>query len=336
MAGLRLAVAVEKLAFSAPFRIAGRVFEHQDAVVVTLHDGVHRGRGEASGVFYLEDDVPRAAAAIEAQRATIERGIDRETLQRLLPRGGARNALDCALWELEAERAGRPVWALAGLKPPRQLTTTFTLGADTPETMAAGARRYAAARALKLKLTGDLELDAARVRAVRAERPDVWLGVDANQAYRSAELPRLISVLVDSRVELLEQPLARGCEAQLEGCDSPVPIAADESALGLNDIAGLIGRFDTVNIKLDKCGGLTEGLAMAHEARRAGLDVMVGNMMGSSWAMAPSFVLGQLCDVVDLDGPTFLARDRTPAVRYSGGMIWCDEAVWGGPSRRAA
>ncbi len=336
MGGLRLAVAVEKLLFSAPFRIAGRVFEHQDAVVVTLDDGVHRGRGEASGVFYLDDDVPRAAAAIEAQRAGIERGIDREALQRLLPRGGARNALDCALWELEAERAGRPVWALAGLKPPRQLTTTFTLGADTPEIMAAGARRYAAARALKLKLTGDPELDAARVRAVRAVRPDVWLGVDANQAYGIAELPRLISVLVETRVELLEQPLARGREADLEGCDSPIPIAADESAQGLNDIAGLIGRFDTVNIKLDKCGGLTEGLAMAHEARRAGLDVMVGNMMGSSWAMAPSFVLGQLCDVVDLDGPTFLARDRTPAVRYTGGMIWCDEAVWGGPSRRAA
>jgi L-alanine-DL-glutamate epimerase-like enolase superfamily enzyme len=336
MPGLRLAVAVEKLPFSAPFRIAGRVFEHQDAVVVTLDDGVHRGRGEASGVFYLEDDVPRAAAAIEAQRAVIERGIDREALQRLLPRGGARNALDCALWELEAERAGRPVWALAGLKPPRQLITTFTLGADTPELMAAGARRYAAARALKLKLTGDLELDAARVRAVRAVRPDVWLGVDANQAYGIADLPRLIAVLVETRVELIEQPLARGREADLEGCDSPIPIAADESALGLNDIAGLIGRFDTVNIKLDKCGGLTEGLAMAHEARRAGLDVMVGNMMGSSWAMAPSFVLGQLCDVVDLDGPTFLARDRTPAVRYAGGMIWCDEAVWGGPSRRAA
>jgi L-Ala-D/L-Glu epimerase / N-acetyl-D-glutamate racemase len=336
MPGLRLAVAVEKLPFSAPFRIAGRVFEHQDAVVVTLDDGVHRGRGEASGVFYLEDDVPRAAAAIEALRAAIERGIDREALQRLLPRGGARNALDCALWELEAERAGRPVWALAGLKPPRQLTTTFTLGADTPEIMAAGARRYAAARALKLKLTGELELDAARVRAVRAVRPDVWLGVDANQAYDIGALPRLISVLVETRVELIEQPLARGREADLEGCDSPIPIAADESAQGLNDIAGLIGRFDTVNIKLDKCGGLTEGLAMAHEARRAGLDVMVGNMMGSSWAMAPSFVLGQLCDVVDLDGPTFLARDRTPAVRYAGGMIWCDEAVWGGPSRRAA
>lgn len=330
MPALRLAVAVEKLPFSAPFRIAGRVFEHQDAVVVTLDDGTHRGRGEACGVFYLADGVAQMQAAIEARRGEIERGIDRDALQRLLAPGGARNALDCALWELEARRAGRPVWALAGLKAPKALTTTFTLGADEPEVMAAGARRYAEARALKLKLTGDLELDALRVAAVRAARPDVWLGVDANQAYVIGQLARLVEILAAARVELLEQPLARGRESDLEGFDAPIPIAADESAQSLNDIAGLIGRFDTVNIKLDKCGGLTEGLAMAREARRAGLDVMVGNMMGSSLAMAPAFVLGQLCDVVDLDGPTFLAHDRTPAVRYSGGRIWCDEAVWGG------
>jgi L-alanine-DL-glutamate epimerase-like enolase superfamily enzyme len=228
------------------------------------------------------------------------------------------------------------VWALAGLKNPRELTTTFTLGADTPETMAAGARRYAEARALKLKLTGESELDAQRVAAVRAARPDVWLGVDANQAYAIGELPRLVAMLEAARVELLEQPLARGREADLEGFASPIPIAADESALGLNDIAGLVGRFDIVNIKLDKCGGLSEGLAMAHEARRAGLGVMVGNMMGSSLAMAPAFVLGQLCDVVDLDGPTFLAHDRTPAVRYARGKIWCDDAVWGGTAAHAA
>lgn len=336
MPPLELAVSVERLPFSAPFRIAGRVFEHQDAVVVTLGDGAHCGRGEACGVFYLADGVPQMQAAIEAHRSAIERGIDREALQRLLPPGGARNALDCALWELDAQRTGKPVWKLAGLKPPRQLTTTFTLGADQPEVMAAGARRYAEARALKLKLTGDLELDALRVAAVRAARPDVWLGVDANQAYGIAELARLIEILEAARVELLEQPLARGREADLEGFDSPIPIAADESALALNDIAGLVGRFDTVNIKLDKCGGLTEGLAMAREARRAGLDVMVGNMMGSSLAMAPAFVLGQLCDVVDLDGPTFLAQDRTPAVRYARGMIWCDDAVWGGAAARAA
>jgi len=336
MGAMRLTVAVEKLGFSAPFRIAGRVFEHQDAVVVTLDDGVHRGRGEASGVFYLEDGAPQMLAAIEAQRATIERGIDRGALQRLLPPGGARNALDCALWELEAQRSGEPVWALAGLKNPKELTTTFTLGADEPEAMAAGARRYAEARALKLKLTGDLELDALRVAAVRAARPDVWLAVDANQAYAIGQLARLIEILGEARVELLEQPLARGREADLDDFSSPIPIAADESVLVLNDIAGLVGRFDTVNIKLDKCGGLTEGLAMAHEARRAGLDVMVGNMMGSSLAMAPAFVLGQLCDVVDLDGPTFLAHDRTPAVRYAGGKIWCDDAVWGGARRCAA
>ena len=336
MSALRLKVEVEQLPFSAPFRIAGHVFEHQDAVLVTLDDGAHRGRGEASGVFYLGDDVKRMVASIEAQRAKIERGIDRAALQQLLPAGGARNALDCALWELEAERSGRPVWALAGLKPPRELITTFTLGAEPPEVMAAGARRYAAARALKLKLTGDPELDSARVEAVRAARPDAWLGVDANQGYTIELLPRLIGVLVSARVELIEQPLARGREADLEGLDAPIPIAADESALTRSDIAGLVGRFDTVNIKLDKCGGLTEALAMAHEARHAGLDVMVGNMMGSSLAMAPAFVLGQLCDVVDLDGPTFLARDRTLAVRYSGGRIWCDEVVWGGPGRRAA
>lgn len=336
MPALRLAVAVEKLEFSAPFRIAGRVFEHQDAIVVTLDDGTHVGRGEASGVFYLADGVPQMVAAIEAQRGAIERGIDRGSLQRLLPPGGARNALDCALWELDAQRAARPVWALAGLGAPKALTTTFTLGAEDPQVMAAGARRYAAARALKLKLTGDPALDGARVKAVRAARPDVWLGVDANQAYTLDTLRQVIDLLVEARVELLEQPVARGHERDLEGFDSPIPVAADESALSRNDIAGLVGRFDTVNIKLDKCGGLTEGLAMAHEARRAGLDVMVGNMMGSSLAMAPAFLLGQLCDVVDLDGPTFLARDRTPAVHYSGGLIWCDEAVWGGAAARAA
>jgi L-Ala-D/L-Glu epimerase len=332
MPGLRLAVAVEKLEFSAPFRITGFVFEHQDAVVVTLDDGVHRGRGEASGVFYLDDPVDRMAADIEAKREVIERGIDRAGLQGLFPPGGARNALDCALWELEAQRAGRPVWALAGVPRPKPLVTTFTLGAEPPEVMAAGARRYAAARALKVKLTGELELDSARVAAVRAARPEVWIGVDANQGYAVEALPGLIRMLREAGVELIEQPVARGQEAGLEEIDSPIPIAADESALSLRDVPGLVGRFDVVNIKLDKCGGLTEALAMAHEARRLGLKVMVGNMMGTSLAMAPAFVLGQLCDVVDLDGPTFLKHDRDPGVRYTDGRIWCDEAVWGGPA----
>jgi len=329
MPALKLNVQVERLEFSAPFRIAGFLFEHQDAVVVTVDDGRHLGRGEACGVYYLNDNVEQMVAALEAHRATIESGIERASLQRLLPAGGARNALDCALWELEARRTAQAVWALAGLDPPRPLVTTFTLGADEPEVMAEGARKWATAQALKVKLTGDRELDIARVKAVRAARPDVWLGVDANQGYRVSNLGRLVPALVEAKVTQLEQPVARGEEAGLEDFDSPIPLVADESALGLADLAGLVGRFDMVNIKLDKCGGLTEGLAMAREARRLGLGLMVGNMMGSSLAMAPSFIVGQLCDVVDLDGPTFLKRDRTPGVTYSAGLIWVDEAVWG-------
>jgi L-Ala-D/L-Glu epimerase len=331
MPGLRMTVAIERLPFSATFRIAGFVFEHQDAVVVTLEDGEHRGRGEASGVFFLGDDVAHMVAALESQRPLIEAGVDRAALQQLLPPGGARNALDCALWELDARRAGRPVWELAGLDPPRPLVTTFTLGADRPAVMAEGARKYAEAQALKVKLTGQLELDIERVEAVRAARPGVWIGVDANQGYTLAGLPSLIEALMRANVAQLEQPLARGHEAELENFAAPIPIVADESVLSSADLPGLVGRFNMINIKLDKCGGLTEGLAMAHEARRLGLGVMVGNMMGSSLAMAPSFVLGQLCDVVDLDGPTFLSRDRSPAVTYSQGLIWADEAIWGRP-----
>jgi L-Ala-D/L-Glu epimerase len=332
MSRLKLAVSVERLAFAAPFRIAGYVFEHQDAVVVTLEDGEYCGRGEACGVFFLGENAERMAAVVESHSGAIEGGIDRDTLQCLLPPGGARNALDCALWELEAQRTARPVWKLAGLPPPRPLTTTFTLGAEAPEVMAEGARRHGGARALKVKLTGDLALDRQRVAAVRAARPEVWLGVDANQAYAVGQLAELIDMLREARVELLEQPVARGQEAGLESIRSGIPIAADESVLTLADVPGLVGRFDVVNIKLDKCGGLTEGLAMAHAAHRLGLKVMVGNMMGSSLAMAPAFVLGQLCEVVDLDGPTFLAQDRTPGVRYLDGQISCAEAVWGGPT----
>jgi L-Ala-D/L-Glu epimerase len=329
MAALKLTVEVERLGFSAPFRIAGFLFEHQDAVVVTLEDGRQVGRGEACGVYYLNDNAEQMVAALEAHRAAIEAGIDRASLQQLLPAGGARNALDCALWELDARRTGKPVWELAGLDPPRPRITTFTLGADSPPVMAEGARKWAEAQALKVKLTGDLELDIARVQAVREARPGVWLGVDANQGYTLAGLGPLISALIEEDVAQIEQPLARGREAELENFDSPIPLVADETALGLADVAGLVGRFTLVNIKLDKCGGLTEALAMAREARRLGLGVMVGNMMGSSLAMAPSFIVGQLCDVVDLDGPTFLRNDRVPGVTYSKGMIWVDEAVWG-------
>jgi len=200
--------------------------------------------------------------------------------------------------------------------------------------MVEGARKYAQARALKLKLTGDLPVDIERVRAVRAARPDVWMGVDANQGYVIDKLPGLIPVLVETDVKLLEQPLARGRESDLQGFKCPIPIAADESALSLADVPGLLGRFQVVNIKLDKCGGLTEGLAIAYKARDLGLKVMVGNMMGSSLAMAPGFVVGQLCDVVDLDGPIFLKQDRSPSVQYTDGKIWCGDELWGSAQSR--
>ena len=327
---LKLRVEVEKLRLSAPFRISGFVFEELEVVVVTLDDGEHRGRGEASGVYYLGDTAKTMVAEIEAARGAIEQNVDRTALQRLLPAGGARNAVDCALWELEANRLGVAVWELAGIDAPKPLVTTFTLGADDPATMAAGARKFAQARSLKLKLTGDLEDDIERVRAVRAARPDVWMGVDANQGYGIESLGSLLGVLESANVALLEQPLKRGREADLTGFKSKIPIAADESVLKLADVAGLVGRFNVVNIKLDKCGGLTEGLAMAYEARRLGLGVMVGNMVGTSLAMAPAFVLGQLCDVVDLDGPIFLAKDRTPSMTYTNGSAWSGEHVWGG------
>jgi L-alanine-DL-glutamate epimerase-like enolase superfamily enzyme len=330
MTGLKLSVAVEKLRLAAPFRISGFVFEEQDVVVATLEDGQHRGRGEASGVYYLNDTAAAMVAAIETARPAIEAGIDRAALQRLLPAGGARNALDCALWELEAHGRGTAVWELAGLKAPKPLVTTFTLGADDPEVMAAGARKFAQARSLKLKLTGDLELDIARVKAVRAARPETWIGVDANQGFTIDALSALVDALVAANVSLLEQPLKRGREADLNGFVSKIPIAADESVLTLADVAGLVGRFNVVNIKLDKCGGLTEGLAMARAAKDLGLSVMVGNMVGTSLAMAPAFVLGQLCDVVDLDGPIFLAKDRAPGMIYANGTAWSGEDVWGG------
>jgi len=329
---LQLDVSIEALKLSAPFRISGYTFTESQVLVVRLRDGDAVGLGEASGVYYLDDLPEQMVQTVERVRAHIEAGIDRQALAQLLPPGGARNALDCALWDLQAHREGTTAWRLAGLSEPMPLLTTFTLGADAPGEMARGAQRYAQAKALKLKLTGDLDEDVERVRAVRGARPDVWIGVDANQGYVPDTLSALLPALVDADVKLLEQPLRRGEEAALAGFDSPIPVAADESVQGLDEVDSLAGRFDVVNIKLDKCGGLTEGLAIAARARALGMQVMVGNMVGSSWAMAPAYLVGQSCDVVDLDGPLVLACDRVPGVVYEQGLVRCDDAVWGSPA----
>lgn len=327
----------EPLPLSAPFRISGYVFEAMPATVVTLSDGTVEGRGEAAGVYYMDDFPKDMIVTLESHREAIESGLTREVLRELLPPGGARNAVDCALWELEARRASVPVWKLAGLSAPKPLLTTFTIGADDPGTMASRATGYAEARALKLKLTGEVELDIERVRAVRAARPDVWLAVDANQGYVADTLARLVPALLDAGVSLLEQPCRRGHEADIDGIDRAMPVAADESVLSLAEMEAMSARFDVINIKLDKCGGLTEGLLMAERARAMGRKVMVGNMAGTSLAMAPAHVLGQCCDVVDLDGPSFLVRDRTPGVIYADGYIECPDEVWGGlPQPRQA
>lgn len=318
-----------------PFHISGYVFRDTPAFVVTLTQDGHVGRGEASGVYYLDDRPGNMAAVLEPLRERIRAGMSREELRAALPPCGARNALDCAMWELEAKRTGRSVGEIAGLHPLRKLLTTMTLGADEPDVMAAKALGYAQARALKLKLTGDTELDIRRVQAVRSARPDVWMGVDANQGYTGDLLPGLIKGLREARVSLLEQPCRRGFESELDGVSREIPIAADESVQDLDELEALAERFDVVNIKLDKCGGLTEGLLIAARAKELGLGVMVGNMLGTSLAMAPAFILGQQCDVVDLDGPLFITNDRTPSVTYVDGYIDCPGVVWGTPESLA-
>ena len=329
---LALEVALEEWPLAAPLRITGYTFTSLTFVMVTLSSANHCGRGEATGVFYLDQTPASLVGQIEAVRETLETGVTREELRELLPPGGARNAVDCALWELESQRVRTPVWALAGLQAPAPLLTTYTLGADTPEAMAEGATvRYRDARAIKLKLLGDAD-DAPRVRAVRAARPDVWLGVDANQGLTRASLADLLPSLIEARVALIEQPCKRGAEQELDDFDSPIPLAADESVQSLEDIAGLVGRFQVMNIKLDKCGGLTEALLMAEEGRRQSLGIMVGNMGGTALAMAPALLVGQHCEVVDLDGPLFLKRDRTPPIIYDKGYVSAPGNLWGWPA----
>jgi L-alanine-DL-glutamate epimerase-like enolase superfamily enzyme len=326
---LRLQATQKSWAIKAPFHITGYTFTAFDALIVELTDEQGRtGRGEAQGVYYRHDTPATMQAQIEALRAQIEAGIDRLTLQTLLPAGGARNALDCALWDLEAKRSGKPVWQLAGLDAPKPLRTTYTLGADEPEAMAEGAKAYAAARAIKLKLTDDGR-SAERVLAVRQARPDVWLMVDANQGFTRESFARLLPTLAEARVDVVEQPFPVGKEDWLDDLDRPIRVAADESVQDRSDLEKMVGRVDVINIKLDKCGGLTEALVIAARARKLGFDLMVGNMGGSSLAMAPAFVVGQLCDVVDLDGPISLIDDYAPSVTYEDGSVWCPEAVWG-------
>jgi len=323
-----LEVIAEKWPLKMPFHITGRTWVELDVILVSLTQDGSVGYGEAAGVYFRGETAESMMAQIESIRRALEAGRSRESLRQLLPTGGARNAVDCAMWDLEAKLAEQSVWQLAGLRAPRPLLTTFGCGADSPEKMAAAANAYGEARAIKLKLTGE-PIDADRVMAVREARPDVWLGVDANQGFERPFLEKLMPYLVTACVSLIEQPFPVGEEALLDGFRSPIPIAADESVGDMRDLSGLAGRFQVVNIKLDKTGGLTEALNMGRAAREMGLDTMVGNMIGTSLAMAPAVLVGQHCTVVDLDGPLFLRGDRTFAACYEGGRIVVPPQLWG-------
>ena len=327
---LKLDARLDVAVLREPFHISGRVFQDVPVLFANLIEGGLTGRGEGAGVYYNNDDPPQMLQTLEALRGEIEAGLTRAELRALLPSGGARNALDCALWELEALRAGQAVWQLAGVAKPRPLLTTMTCGAASPEKMAADAVGFAIAKAIKLKLTGETDLDIERVKAVRKARPDVWLGVDANQGFTPKTIEPLFATLVDCDVRLLEQPFARGQEEEMEALDFPIPTAADESCLNLVELEQVHPLFDVINIKLDKCGGLTEGLMMARRAKALGKRVMVGCMIGSSLATAAGFVLGQFCDVVDLDSPISLLNDHQPPVTYENGEVFSAPEVWGG------
>ncbi len=329
MKPLSLTYTVDPMPFKKPLRIAGHIFEGIPAVRLELTDGAAVGRGEASGVYYTGDTVENICAQLVQARPLLSDGIDRASLRAHLPAGGARNALDAALWDIEAATSGITAWKRAGLRDIQPLVTTFTLSADDPAEMLEQLDGYADARAIKLKLDGDLDADSERIRLVHRRRPDVWFMVDANQGYSVDRLSDLAPVLHDAEVKLVEQPVPRGKEAGLEFIRLGIPLAADESLLGLDEVDQLVGRFQVANIKLDKCGGLTEALELRERARVLGLRTMVGNMAGSSLAAAPAYILGQFCEFVDLDGPSFIKSDLTPSVRYRDGRIELPLSLWG-------
>jgi L-Ala-D/L-Glu epimerase len=302
-----------------PFRITGHTFDAFDSLVVEVADGGCRGRGEALGVYYLDESVASMAAQVEAIAARIEAGIDRAALQALLPPGGARNAVDCALWDLEAKRSGRRAWELAGIEP-RPMETVFTIGIEaTAEEMAAKAAAARGHGLLKIKLDGHQPLE--RLQAIRRARPDVRLVVDANQGWTFEQLQALAPAFAQLGVTMIEQPLPRGADAPLEAYRAPLPLCADESCLHLGELDQAARRYQMINIKLDKTGGLTHALDLARAARALGLGLMVGSMAGSSLAMAPAVTLGWLCDLVDVDGPLLQKRDRLDGLRYDGGRV---------------
>jgi L-Ala-D/L-Glu epimerase / N-acetyl-D-glutamate racemase len=325
---LSLALALERWPIAGSFTIARGARSETIVVVAQLSDGEHIGRGEGVPSARYGETADGVVAALEAMRGALARGLDRLDLQRAMPAGAARNALDCAFWDLEAKRSGQPVHALAGLAPPRPLTTAYTLSLGTPEEMAGAAARAADRALLKVKLGGDG--DPARIRAVRLAAPRAELIVDANEAWRPEHLAENVAACAQAGVTLIEQPLPVGQDDALASAPRPIPVCADESVHDRASLARLRGKYDAVNIKLDKTGGLTEALALKAEAEGRELAIMVGCMVGTSLGMAPALLVAQGARVVDLDGPLLLAKDRADGLRYEASRVYpASPTLWG-------
>jgi len=325
---MRLGVAVERWPIAGRFTISRGSRTEAVVVVATIRAGDHVGRGECVPYARYGETVEGVAAAIEAQWQLVEHGLDRAALQDALPAGAARNALDCALWDLEAKRSGRRAWDLAGARAPQGVTTAFTLSLGTPAEMRVAAEAASARPLLKVKLGGGG--DAERIRAVREGAPGATLIVDANEAWRAETLGENLAACEAAGVALIEQPLPAGDDAALDQVRTTIPICADESFHDRTSFDAIAERYQAINIKLDKTGGLTEALALRDAARAEGFGVMVGCMVGSSLAMAPAVLVAQGAEVVDLDGPLLLAEDRAHPLHYDqAGVHPPDAALWG-------
>jgi L-alanine-DL-glutamate epimerase-like enolase superfamily enzyme len=322
---LSLTVRTERWPIAGSFTIARGAKTEAAVVVAEISDGRATGRGECVPYARYGETVESVTAVIEAIRSALN---DRAGLQRAMPAGAARNALDCAFWDLEAKAAGKAAHELAGLPRPKPLVTAYTISLGTPEAMADAAGKAAARQLLKVKLGGQGDRD--RIRAVRNAAPNSELMVDANEAWRADDLADNLAACADVGVTLVEQPLPADNDAALASIARPIPVCADESVHDRASLAKLVGKYDAVNIKLDKTGGLTEALAMEREAERLGFSLMVGCMVATSLAMAPAVLLAQRARVVDLDGPLLLARDREHGLHYEDSLVYpATVALWG-------
>jgi L-Ala-D/L-Glu epimerase / N-acetyl-D-glutamate racemase len=326
--GLTLSARVENWAIAGSFSISRGSKTEARVVVAELSGNGITGRGECVPYARYGESPEAVLARIESLREAIAAGLTRADLQTALPPGAARNALDCAFWDFEAKSAGKRVYELANLPVPKPVVTAFTISIGTPEAMAKAAAAAAARPLLKVKLgqAGDDE----RIAAVRAAAPNAELIVDANEGWNPDNLASNLAACGRAGVTLVEQPLPDGADALLFGLERKVLLCADESAHDRKSLAGLVGKYDAVNIKLDKTGGLTEALIMAAEAKRLGLKIMAGCMVATSLAMAPALLIAQLARVTDLDGPLLLARDRPDGLRYDGSLVYPpDHSLWG-------